>query len=57
MRQYEVEGRMSRLRLRERSGKVVLERPEGVASCLRERLTSFAEGVQHLISAPHEIRL
>jgi hypothetical protein len=48
---------MSRLHLRERSGKVVLERPEGGASCLREQLTSYAEGVQHLVSAPHEIRL
>ncbi|HJT59287.1 MAG TPA: hypothetical protein VJ761_22460 [Ktedonobacteraceae bacterium] len=48
---------MSRLNLRKKSGKVVLERPEGVASCLREWLTSFAEGVQHFFSAPHEIRL
>jgi len=43
--------------LRTRSGKVVLERSEGVASCLDEQLTFFAGGVQHLISAPHEIRL
>src|SRR5258708_22259437 len=47
---------MSHLNLRKRSGKVVLERAEGVASCLRERLTSFAAGVQHLFSAPHETR-
>src|SRR5712691_7302472 len=40
-----VEGRMSRLNLSKRSGKVVLERAEGVSSCLRERLTFFAAGV------------
>jgi hypothetical protein len=57
MRPSEGEGRMSRLHFRTRSGKVVLERPEGGASCLRKQLTFFAEGVQHLISAPHEIRL
>jgi hypothetical protein len=57
MRPCEGEGRMSRLYLRTGSGKVVLERPEGGASCLRKQLTFFAEGVQHLISAPHEIRL
>ena len=48
------EGRMSRLHLRKNPGKVVLERAEGVASCLRVWLTSFAEGTQHLILAPHE---
>jgi hypothetical protein len=47
---------MSHLNLRKRSGKVVLERAEGVASCLRENVTSFAAGVQHLFSAPHETR-
>ena len=51
------EGRMSRLKLRENPGKVVLERSEGVSSCLRERLTSCAAGVQHFFSALHEIRL
>jgi hypothetical protein len=48
---------MSRLKLCKRSGKVVLERPEGGASCRSFQLTSYAEGVQHLFSAPHEIRL
>ena len=57
MRQREVEGRMSRLHLRKRSGKVVLERPEGVAPCLSFRLTSCAEGVQHLFSWLHEFHL
>ena len=56
IRESKEEGRMSRLQLRTRSGKVVLERAEGVASCLGEQLTSCAEGVQRLISAPHEIR-
>ncbi len=51
-----VEGRMSRLNVRNNPGKVVLERSEGVSFCLRERLTSFAAGVQHLIPAPHEFR-
>jgi hypothetical protein len=46
------EGRMSRLKLHKKSGKVVLERAEGVASCLGEQLTSCAAGVQRLISAP-----
>jgi hypothetical protein len=57
MREWKGEGRMSHLKLRARSGKVVLERAEGVASCLRMRLTSFSGGMQHLISAPHEIRM
>jgi hypothetical protein len=48
------EGRMSRLNVRKNPGKVVLERAEGVASCLPVRLTSFAEGMQHFILAPHE---
>jgi hypothetical protein len=39
MDQREEEGRMSRLQLRKNPGKVVLERLECVASCLRERLT------------------
>ena len=47
---------MSRLNLRNNPGKVVLERSEGVSSCLRERSTAFAAGVQHLFPAPHEIR-
>ena len=48
---------MSPLKVRENPGKVVLERSEGVSSCLRERWTSYAEVVQHLISAPHGFRL
>ncbi len=44
---------MSRLHLRTRSGKVVLERPEGVASCRSFRLTSFTAGEQHL-ALPHK---
>jgi hypothetical protein len=51
MRQFEAEGRMSRLKLCKRSGKVVLERPEGGASCRSFQLTSYAEGVHAL---PHE---
>ena len=57
MRQCEGEGRKSPLNLRKRYGKVVLERLEGVLSCLGERLTSYAEGVQHLFSALHGMRL
>jgi hypothetical protein len=47
---------MFRLHVRNNPGKAVLERAEGVASCLRQRFTFFAAGVQCLISAPHEIR-
>ncbi len=41
---------MSRLHVRKRSGKVVLERPEGVASCRRFRLTSFAGAYTHYVT-------
>jgi hypothetical protein len=41
---------MSRLHVRKRSGKVVLERSEGVASCRRFRLTSFAGAYTHYVT-------